>query len=75
MAIAYKCDRCGTLYGRVEDEKLPRFSIVDMNDWTCGHTRPNSLDLCPDCQVALHAFINFNHEVDEEFEFRPEVSE
>ena len=50
MANAYKCDRCGKLYGR---PCVPNITVVEYYHGYGGETK----DLCPECQAFLEKWL------------------
>lgn len=69
MAIAHRCDRCGTLYipkytedddGYIEIQEEP--FLIKATDLKTKPTKYWSVDLCTDCTADLIAwFIGRNH--------------
>lgn len=50
---AYKCDRCGKLFEKYEGQGTSNFFNITLNPYMSD----NCLDLCPDCNVELQAWV------------------
>lgn len=55
----YKCDRCGTLDFCLEDDRLEEWDIVRVD----GEAR----ELCPHCNVAYDAMVEFREAEEDRF--------
>ena len=55
---AYKCDRCGKLFEKYEGQGTRMFYSITAD--ICG--RGNGLDLCPNCNAELQAWVTNDKE-------------
>ncbi len=56
MAMAMICDRCGQMFSPDKKEK-PRYVVLDCNKDCCFSRNEGQVDLCPDCEKKLEAWM------------------
>lgn len=56
MAMAMICDRCGQMFSPDKKEK-PRYAVLDCNKICCVSRYEGQVDLCPDCEKKLEAWM------------------
>lgn len=57
--IAYQCDRCNKVFGKIDDGHMEK--MLTSESWVVQYGK-RRIDLCGSCQVALERFI-FKKEV------------
>lgn len=66
MAKAYKCDRCGKIFGKHDIYKKDDFGFdwaekIKRTDIAYGLRRDIKMDLCPKCASKLDDFLYSKH--------------